>query len=126
MPGKKCRAPPLMAVTTGALLGAATLLTAPPPSHADAVAYLLNVTVRPGYNFPNADAALSYGHRLCDKITAGSSYADIVREVKADFQTSDEYQASYLITQGANELCPPARIWQLRQSAADYVPGGVP
>ncbi|AKK27909.1 DUF732 domain-containing protein [Mycobacterium sp. EPa45] len=115
---------PLMAVTTGALLGAATLLTAP-PSHADAVAYLLNVTVRPEYNFPNADAALSYGHRLCDKITAGSSYADIVREVKADFQTSDEYQASYLITQGANELCP-ARIWQLRQSAADYVPGAVP
>jgi hypothetical protein len=48
-----------------------------------------------------------------------------VREVKADFQTSDEYQASYLITQGANELCP-ARIWQLRQSAADYVPGAVP
>jgi hypothetical protein len=114
----------LMAVTTGAMLGAGTLLTAP-PSHADAVAYLLNVTVRPGYNFPNADAALSYGHRLCYKIAAGASYADIVREVKADFQTSDEYQASYLITQGANELCP-ARIWQLRQSAAGYVPGAVP
>ena len=114
----------LMAVTSGAMLGAATLLTAT-PSNADALAYLLNVTVRPGYNFPNADAALSYGHGLCDKITAGGSYADIVRDVKADFQTSDEYQASYLIIQGANELCP-ARIWQLRQSAAGYVPGAVP
>jgi hypothetical protein len=28
----------------------------------DAVAYHVNVTVRPGYNFPNADAALGYGH----------------------------------------------------------------
>jgi hypothetical protein len=35
----------------GALLGCA------PPAKADAAAYLVNVTVRPGYNFANADQA---------------------------------------------------------------------
>lgn len=28
-----------------------------PPAGADVLAYLVNVHVRPGYNFPNADAA---------------------------------------------------------------------
>lgn len=41
--------------------------------------------------------------------------------VKSDFNNPDEYQASYLITQAANELCP-AQIWQLRNSAAHYQP----
>jgi hypothetical protein len=35
---------------------------------ADVVAYLINVTVRPGYNFANADVALSYGHGICDRL----------------------------------------------------------
>lgn len=91
----------------------------PPTAHADAVAYLFNVTVRPGYNFPNADAALSYGNGVCRKIADGRSYGDLIADVKADFRTTDEYQASYLITQAANELCP-AMIWQLRNSAAGY------
>jgi hypothetical protein len=30
-----------------------------PSANADAVAYLVNVTVRPGYHFANADAALA-------------------------------------------------------------------
>jgi hypothetical protein len=34
-------------------------------ARADSVAYLLNVTVRPGYNFANADDALAYGHGVC-------------------------------------------------------------
>ncbi|GAC1410596.1 MAG: hypothetical protein NVSMB60_32310 [Mycobacterium sp.] len=42
-----------------------------PAASADAVAYLVNVTVRPGYNFANADQALAYGHEVCDKIAAG-------------------------------------------------------
>jgi hypothetical protein len=42
-------------------------------------------------------------------------------DVKDDFSTSDGYQASYLITQAVNELCP-AMIWQLRNSAAGYRP----
>jgi len=101
------------------LLGVAIAVT--PCAHADVVAYLLNVTVRPGYNFANADQAVSYGHGVCDKVSQGRSYAQVIGEVKADFNTSDEYQASYLISQAVNELCP-ALIWQLRNSAADYRP----
>jgi len=42
-------------------------------------------------------------------------------DIKTDFTTSDEYQASYLVTQAVNEL-GPASIWQLRNSAAHYRP----
>lgn len=96
-----------------------------PAAHADAVAYLVNVTVRPGYNFPNAEAALAYGKSVCDRVRAGERYAQIMTEVKNDLSTSDEYQASYLIGQAVGELCP-AEIWQLRQSAAGYVPPAGP
>lgn len=94
-----------------------------PDSHADDVAYLVNVTVRPGYNFANADAALTYGHTICDKIVAGRGYPQIMDDVMSDFSTSDVYQASYLITQAVNELCP-AQIWSLRNSAGGYRPPG--
>jgi hypothetical protein len=90
-------------------------------ARADSVAYLIDVTVRPGYNFANADAALAYGNQLCDKVAAGRGYADLIGDVKSDFQTGDEFQASYLIDKAVNELCP-AQIWQLRQSAAHYRP----
>jgi hypothetical protein len=106
----------LTAAAVGALLAA-------PASHADDVAYLVNVTVRPGYNFANAGAALAYGHGVCDKVAQGRPYAQIVRDIWADFNTNDEYQASYLIVQSVNELCP-ALIWQLRNSAANYRPTG--
>jgi Protein of unknown function (DUF732) len=85
------------------------------------VAYLVNVTVRPGYNFANADQALAYGRGICDKIAGGEGYAQLAADVKADFNTSDEYQATYLISQAAQELCPNL-IWQLRNSAAGYRP----
>ncbi|MDT5014339.1 MAG: hypothetical protein QOD39_499 [Mycobacterium sp.] len=121
---------PTNTATTAALAGAAlaamgvlamgaTVRAA--PARADQVAYLVNVTVRPGYNFVNADAALDYGHGICDKIASGRAYGRIMSEVKADFATTDEYQASYLVAQAANELCP-AQIWQLRNSAAGYRP----
>jgi hypothetical protein len=93
--------------------------SAMPAASADAVAYLVNVTVRPGYNFANADQALAYGHGVCDKIAQGRPYAQLIADIKNDSNTSDDYQASYLITQSANELCP-AQIWQLRNSAAGY------
>jgi hypothetical protein len=96
-------------------------ITAAAPVHADTVAYLVNVTVRPGYNFANADAALSYGQDLCGKVEQGRSYSQIMGDVSADFNTADEFQASYLINQAVNELCP-ALIWQLRNSAAQYRP----
>jgi Protein of unknown function (DUF732) len=89
-------------------------------ARADAVAYLVNVTVRPGYNFANADAALAYGGRICDQLAAAQGYPQVMDEVKRDFG-SDEFGASYLITQAVNELCP-ALIWQLRTSAAHYRP----
>jgi hypothetical protein len=101
---------------------AGALMTAS-ASHADAVAYLVNVTVRPGYNFVNAEAALAYGHTICDKVAGGRGYPQIMGDVKSDFSTSDEFQASYLITQAVNELCP-AQIWALRNSAAGYRPPG--
>jgi hypothetical protein len=107
----------LMLAIAGAL--GAVALAGPPVASADQVAFLVNVTVRPGYNFPNADAALAYGHGVCDKISAGEPYAQIVSDIKNDFNTGDPYQGEYLVAQSVNELCPPL-IWQLRNSAAGY------
>lgn len=92
-------------------------------ARADSVAYLIDVTVRPGYNFAKADAALAYGNQLCDKVSQGRTYADLIGDVKTDFQTADEFQASYLIDKAVNELCP-VQIWQLRRTAAHYQPQG--
>ena len=99
----------------------AAALSVSAPSPADETAFLVNVTVRPGYNFPDSQAALGYGYSLCDRMRAGQGYAQLIGVVKGDFNTTDEYQASYLISQSAQELCP-AMIWQLRQSAAGYRP----
>lgn len=117
----------LSRVAVGAVLafsggGGLTMLSGPLAS-ADAVAYLVNVSVRPGYHFASADEALSYGHRLCAKVADGHSYSAAMSEVKGDFGTADEFQASYLISQAVNELCPES-IWQLRRSATNYRPPG--
>ncbi|MGV0834368.1 DUF732 domain-containing protein [Mycolicibacterium thermoresistibile] len=100
-------------------------LTVAPAAAADEVAYLVNVTVRPGYNFPNAEAALGYGRFICGKVANGDRYPQLIADTKRDFHTNDEYQAAYLINQAVNELCP-AQIWQLRNSAAGYRPGDLP
>ena len=105
-------------ILAAAALSAAAL-TGAPSAHADQVAYLVNVHVRPGYNFPNAEAAIGYGNTVCDRVAAKMPYAELVNQLKADFHTTDYYQAGYLINQAVNELCP-AQIWQLRQSAAGY------
>jgi hypothetical protein len=107
-------------VLGGALVAAFGVgtLSAAAIAEADDVAYLGNVTVRPGYGFPNADAALAYGHGLCDRMARGQRYPDLIGVVKNDFATSDDYQASYLITQAAEELCP-VQIWHLRNTAAN-------
>ena len=102
-----------------ALATAATAFSPASPANADTVAYLVNVHVRPGYNFPNADAAIGYGNTVCDRVAAKMSYSQLVDQVKADFHTTDYYQGAYLINQAVNELCP-AQIWQLRQSAGGY------
>lgn len=103
-----------LALTGAALIGS-------PAAQADTIAYLVNVTVRPGYHFASADDALKYGHGVCTRISSGQSYAEVMGQIESDFDNPDEYQASYLITQAVNELCP-ALIWQLRNSAANYRP----
>jgi hypothetical protein len=90
-----------------------------PVARSDATAYLVNVTVRPGYSFANAEQALAYGQHICSQVCAGDGYRMIIGRIKSDFATSDDYQASYLVTQAVNELCP-AMIWQLRNSAAHH------
>jgi len=89
------------------------------PAGADQVGYLVNVTVRPGYNFANAQAALDYGYGLCGRVEARQSYGEMAAVIKTDFRTSDEHMVSYLLSQATQELCP-GQIWQLRQSAVGY------
>ena len=122
MADKRIR-PALGRLASGAAIALITVTLPAPGAEADAGAYLINVTVRPGYNFANRDAALEYGQGICRKVARGDGYANIMADVKADFRTSDEFQASYLITQAVNELCP-AQIWRLRNSAACYRPPG--
>lgn len=107
-------------VVSTALLSAAAFVGAP-SARGDVVGYLVNVTVRPGYGFANAQEAIAYGQGICEKVAQGRTYAQIMTDVRTDFGVSDEYQASYLVTQAVNELCP-ASIWQLRMSAAGYQP----
>jgi hypothetical protein len=106
-------------VAVAAAAAGAAAVSLAPTAGADVVAYLVNVTVRPGYNFANADAAIAYGNTICDRVRGGVPYADLVNQVTADFHTQDKYQGAYLINQAVNELCP-AQIWALRNSAAGY------
>lgn len=101
-------------------LGGAVLLA--PTANADQLGYVINVTLGPGYNFPNAQAALDYGYGLCGRIEAGDSYAAMADQIKADFG-DDEYKVSYLLSQSAQELCP-GQTWQLRQSVGAGYPAG--
>jgi hypothetical protein len=112
-----------MALAAAVSLGAE--LAIPASAGADVVAYLVNVTVRPGYNFANADDAVAYGRGICDKVGQGRAYGAIIGDVEVDFTTSDDYQAACLINQAVNELCP-ALIWQLRNSAVGYRPAVAP
>lgn len=100
--------------------------TSAPSAQADVewdkkMAFLIAVTARPGYNFANADDALTYGQGICDKVGFGRGYPQLITDVQADFNTTDDYQASYLIDRAVNELCPE-QIWQLRRAAAHYRP----
>lgn len=108
----------MLGISIGMALASALCIA---PASADEVAYLVNVTVRPGYGFTSADDALIYGHRLCDQVVQGVPYRMVEANVKADLGNPDEYQASYLISQAVEELCP-AQIWQLRKSAAEKRP----
>lgn len=84
------------------------------------VEYLYDMTVRRHYNFPNNDA-LGYGRGICDKVSRGDSYAQVMSNTKSDVSPNDEFAVNYLISYAVNLLCP-AQIWQLRNSAAHYRP----
>jgi hypothetical protein len=86
------------------------------------VEYLYDVAGRRHYDFPNNDA-LGYGRGICDKVTRGESYAQVMGDVKSDVTPNDEFAANYLVSYAVNLLCP-AQIWQLRNSAAHYRPPG--
>lgn len=114
--------------SAGGLLFGIALTGVAPCSRADVepdkkLAYLIGVTMRPGYDFANAEEALDYGYAICGKVFRNIGYAQLITEVQGDFHTSDDYHASYLISQAVNELCPEL-IWQLRNSAAHYRPPG--
>jgi hypothetical protein len=84
------------------------------------IEYTYNVIVRRHFDFPNNDA-IGYGFALCDKVTRGASYADVMGDVKRDVFPNDEGAANYVVSYAIGILCP-AQIWQLRNSAAGYQP----
>ncbi|MGA5537990.1 DUF732 domain-containing protein [Mycolicibacterium nivoides] len=84
------------------------------------VEYTYNVVVRRHFDFPNNDA-LGYGFGICDKVTRGVSYAAILADVTRDVSPNDETAANYVVSYAVGILCP-AQIWQLRNSAAGWVP----
>jgi len=79
-----------------------------------------DVAVRRQYNFPNNDA-LGYGYGICDKVSAGEGYAQVMGDAKRDVTPNDEFAANYLVSYAVNLLCP-AQIYQLRHSAEHYQP----
>lgn len=82
------------------------------------VEYVYNVVARRHYAFPENDA-LSYGRGICEKVTQGESYAQVIGDVKSDVLPNDESAANYLISYSVGILCP-TEVWQLRNSAAHY------
>jgi hypothetical protein len=85
------------------------------------IEYTYDVTVRRHYNWPADTDPVSYGHSICDKVTQGASYAQVMGDVKNDVTPNDEFAANYLVSYAVNFLCPE-QLWQLRRSAAFYVP----
>jgi Protein of unknown function (DUF732) len=122
MSGMKRRKSLVVSIAFAAGVAGAVQMGAPRAHAAPApeVEYVYDVMVRRHYNFPNNNA-LSYGHGICDEVTAGQSYAQVMGEVKRDVTPNDEFAANYLVSYAVNLLCP-SQIWQLRNSAAHYQP----
>ena len=101
--------------------GATALATRAHAVPAPDIEFIYDTTVRKQYSFANTADAISYAHGICDKITGGASYAQVIGDVKNDVRPNDEYSANYLISNAVNIYCP-AQLWQLRNSAGSYVP----
>lgn len=84
------------------------------------IEYTYNVIVRRHFDFPNNDA-IGYGFGICDKVSRGQSYSDVMADTKNDVFPNDEFAANYVVSYAVGILCP-AQIWQLRNSAAGYQP----
>ena len=114
---------PLTALIAAAAIGAGMQGLAPRAHAAPApeVEYVYDVMVRRHYNFANPGDAINYGHGICDKVSRGEGYAQVMGGVKSDIVPNDEFAANYLVSYAVNLLCP-AQIWQLRNSAAHYQP----
>ncbi|WP_395307985.1 DUF732 domain-containing protein [Mycobacterium sp. AMU20-3851] len=81
------------------------------------VEYTYNVIVRRHFDFPYNDA-LGYGFSVCDKVSRGVTYRDVMAAVKAEIFPNDEQAANYVVSYSVGLLCP-AQIAQLRQTAAN-------
>ena len=111
----------LAVLVVGAMVGA--VLTAMPRAHAvpaPEVEFIYDITVRRQYSFASAADAINYAHGICDKLTNGASYAQVMGDVKNHVRPNDEYAANYLVSNAVNIFCP-AQLWQLRNSAGGYV-----
>jgi hypothetical protein len=111
----------LVALIVAATFSGGTPAVAPRAHAAPApeVEYLYDVTVRRQYRFPTD--AVSYGYGICDKVSNGASYAQVMGDVKNDVRPNDDFAANYLVSYAVNLFCP-AQLWQLRNSAANYIP----
>lgn len=109
-------------IAVASALGALAQALAPPASAVPGpeVEYTYNVIVRRHFDFPNNDA-IGYGFGICDKVSRGEPYADVMGDVKRDVFPNDEQAANYVVSYAVGILCP-AQIWQLRNSAAGYRP----
>jgi hypothetical protein len=109
---------PLAALIAAAAMGGAQQAHAAP---APEIEYVYDVMVRRHYNFSNPGEAINYGYGICEKVSRGEGYAQVMGDVKSDVAPNDEFAANYLVSYAVNLLCP-AQIWQLRNSAAHYRP----
>ncbi len=113
----------VVALTVAASAFSVLQFTQAPPANAvpgPEVEFVYNVVLRRHYAFPNNDA-IGYGFGICDKVTRGESYAQVMGDVKRDTVPNDEFAANYLVSNAVGTLCP-AQIWQLRNTAAGYTP----
>jgi hypothetical protein len=119
---RQLRRPVAASIFVASVFGAVTAVQAP---HAVAVPgpeieYTYDVMVRRHYDFPGNDA-IGYGFGICDKVSRGEPYANVMGDVKAEVLPNDEFAANYLVSNAVGILCP-AQISQLRNSAAGYRP----
>ncbi|BBX65140.1 hypothetical protein MSAS_43140 [Mycobacterium saskatchewanense] len=111
----------LVALTVAVGVLAQPRLPAAHAAPAPEVEYVYDVMVRRHYDFATPAEAVNYGYGICDKVSQGQSYGQVMGDVKRDVTPADEFAANYLVSYAVNLLCP-GQIWQLRNSAGHYRP----